>query len=730
MMKDLVVIGGGHAGCEAALAGARMGLDTLLLTLNMDGIALMACNPVIGGSAKGHLVRELDAMGGEMGRAIDDTFLQSRMLNMSKGPAVHALRAQADKQQYQNRMRTALMTQDNLTVRQGEVAAIDVENGHVTGVTTTTGQHISCKVAVVACGVYLRSQIIIGESITPGGPQGLMSAPNLSGSLTRIGFPLRRFKTGTPARIDVRTIDFDEMTPQPGDEPVTPFSFMTDRALHNTYACYLTWTTQETHDIIRRNLHRAPLYSGKIHGIGPRYCPSIEDKIVKFADKERHQVFLEPEGMQSREWYVQGMSTSLPEDVQWEMYRSVPGLRRCELTRLAYAIEYDCIDSRQLRPTLESLDVRGLFFAGQINGTSGYEEAAAQGLLAGMNAALTAQCKPPIVLTRDQAYIGVLTDDLTTKGTDEPYRMMTSRAEHRLSLRQDNADLRLTRIAYEAGLATRERMERTERKASETAQLLGELRKAKYTPGVTLNDWLEKHHQPEAQNGLSAVELLKRPEITLSALAELSPEIRQFGKPAQELEKVTVNDALKHPNWSMGAKITIDSATMMNKGLELIEAVWLFGVSPHDVKIVVHRESIVHSAVEYDDNSVIAQLGLPDMRIPIQYSLTYPERYESPVGELDLASLGKLTFFEPDYDTFRCINICREAIDRGGLYPAAVNGANEQANLLFRNGKIGFLDIAKKVEAILPYVPKKDVYTLDDVLEIDRFAREFVMKSV
>ncbi len=479
-------------------------------------------------------------MGGEMGRAIDDTFLQSRMLNMSKGPAVHALRAQADKQQYQNRMRTALMTQDNLTVRQGEVAAIDVENGHVTGVTTTTGQHISCKVAVVACGVYLRSQIIIGESITPGGPQGLMSAPNLSGSLTRIGFPLRRFKTGTPARIDVRTIDFDEMTPQPGDEPVTPFSFMTDRALHNTYACYLTWTTPETHDIIRRNLHRAPLYSGKIHGIGPRYCPSIEDKIVKFADKERHQVFLEPEGMQSREWYVQGMSTSLPEDVQWEMYRSVPGLRRCELTRLAYAIEYDCIDSRQLRPTLESLDVRGLFFAGQINGTSGYEEAAAQGLLAGMNAALTAQGKPPIVLTRDQAYIGVLTDDLTTKGTDEPYRMMTSRAEHRLSLRQDNADLRLTRIAYEAGLATRERMERTERKASETAQLLGELRKAKYTPGIALNDWLEKHHQPEAQNGLSAVELLKRPEITLSALAELSPEIRQFGKPAQEQAEISV----------------------------------------------------------------------------------------------------------------------------------------------------------------------------------------------
>lgn len=543
MMKDLVVIGGGHAGCEAALAGARMGLDTLLLTLNMDGIALMACNPVIGGSAKGHLVREVDAMGGEMGRAIDDTFLQSRMLNMSKGPAVHALRAQADKQQYQNRMRTALMSQENLIVRQGEVAAINVENGRVTAITTTTGQHISCKAAVVACGVYLRSQIIIGESITPGGPQGLMSAPNLSASLEAIGFPLRRFKTGTPARIDVRTIDFDEMTAQPGDEPVTPFSFLTDRALHNTYSCYLTYTTPETHEIIRRNLHRAPLYSGKIHGIGPRYCPSIEDKVVKFAEKDRHQVFLEPEGMQSREWYVQGMSTSLPEDVQWEMYRSVPGLRRCELTRLAYAIEYDCIDSRQLRPTLESLDVRGLFFAGQINGTSGYEEAAAQGLLAGMNAALTAQGKAPIVLTRDQAYLGVLTDDLTTKGTDEPYRMMTSRAEHRLSLRQDNADLRLTRIAYEAGLATKERMERTERKAAETAQLAGILRETKYTPGVDLNTWLEGHGQPPAMTGVNAAELLKRPEITVAALQEMTPELGRFSPMVQQQAEIGIKYA-------------------------------------------------------------------------------------------------------------------------------------------------------------------------------------------
>ena len=521
MMKDLVVIGGGHAGCEAALAGARMGLDTLLLTLNMDGIALMACNPVIGGSAKGHLVRELDAMGGEMGRAIDDTFLQSRMLNMSKGPAVHALRAQADKQQYQNRMRTALMTQDNLTVRQGEVAAIDVENGHVTGVTTTTGQHISCKVAVVACGVYLRSQIIIGESITPGGPQGLMSAPNLSGSLTRIGFPLRRFKTGTPARIDVRTIDFDEMTPQPGDEPVTPFSFMTDRALHNTYACYLTWTTPETHDIIRRNLHRAPLYSGKIHGIGPRYCPSIEDKIVKFADKERHQVFLEPEGMQSREWYVQGMSTSLPEDVQWEMYRSVPGLGRCELTRLAYAIEYDCIDSRQLRPTLESLDVRGLFFAGQINGTSGYEEAAAQGLLAGLNAARQSLGKSELVLARHTSYLGTLVDDLVTKGVMDPYRMMTSRSEYRLTLRQDNADERLTPIGREYGLVDDTRwaafthdmeVKKAELHRLETIKVpLAELRTV--APPEVL--------ETLGESGGTAAELLKRPGVHYELLAKV-----------------------------------------------------------------------------------------------------------------------------------------------------------------------------------------------------------------
>ncbi len=542
-MPDLVVIGGGHAGCEAALAAARMGIDTLLLTLNMDGIALMACNPVIGGSAKGHLVRELDALGGEMGLAIDDTFLQSRMLNTSKGPAVHALRAQADKQEYQNRMRTALFTQARLTVRQGEVSAIDVEDGKVVAVHTASGQRIACRAAIVASGVYLRSDIIIGESITPGGPQGLMSAPLLSTSLEENGFPLRRFKTGTPARIDVRSIDFDEMTPQPGDEPVVPFSFLTERELTNTHQCYLTWTTPETHDIIRANLHRAPLYSGKIHGVGPRYCPSIEDKIVKFADKERHQVFLEPEGMKSHEWYVQGMSTSLPEDVQWAMYRSVPGLRRAELTRLAYAIEYDCIDSRQLKPSLESLHVKGLFFAGQINGTSGYEEAACQGLLAGMNAALGIQGREAFVLTRDMAYIGVLTDDLTTKGTDEPYRMMTSRAEHRLKLRQDNADLRLTRLSYDLGLATAERMERTERKIRETEQLLGTLRATRYTPGVDFNAWLERHGQPESVTGASAEELLRRPDITLNDLCEMSSALDIADKQAREQAEIAVKYA-------------------------------------------------------------------------------------------------------------------------------------------------------------------------------------------
>ena len=537
-MPDLVVIGAGHAGCEAALAAARMGIDTLLLTLNMDGVALMACNPVIGGSAKGHLVRELDALGGEMGRAIDDTFLQSRMLNTSKGPAVHSLRAQADKQEYQNRMRRALMTQERLTLRQGEVDSIETENGHVIAVTTTMGVRIPCRAVVVATGVYLQSTIIIGEHTHAGGPQGLMNATGLSDSLRELGFELRRFKTGTPARIDQRSIDFDEMEPQEGDDPVVPFSFLTDRELTNTFKCYLTYTNEETHRIIRENLHRAPLYTGLISGIGPRYCPSIETKVVKFADKNRHQIFMEPEGKASLEWYAQGMSSSMPEDVQWAMYRTIPGLRHCEFTRLAYAIEYDCIDSRELRPTLESLRIGGLFFAGQINGTSGYEEAACQGLLAGMNAALTLQGRENIIFTRDMAYIGVLTDDLTTKGTDEPYRMMTSRAEHRLALRQDNADLRLTAIGYAAGLATEERMERTRQKESETADMLRKLHTTRFAPGPVRSAWMEKHGQEETVSGLSAEELLRRPAITLKDIEELAPELAEFSPAAAEQSEI------------------------------------------------------------------------------------------------------------------------------------------------------------------------------------------------
>ena len=542
-MADLIVIGAGHAGCEAALAAARMGIDTLLLTLNMDGIALMACNPVIGGSAKGHLVRELDALGGEMGLAIDDTFLQSRMLNMGKGHAVHSLRAQADKQAYQNRMRRALMTCDRLTVRQGEAASIETENGKVSAVTTATGARIPCRAAVVATGVYLQGSIIIGEHRHDGGPQGLMNASLLSASLRELGFELRRFKTGTPARVDVRTIDFDEMQEQKGDEPVVPFSFLTDRKLENTYSGYLTWTTPETHRIILDNLDRAPLYSGKIHGIGPRYCPSIEDKVVRFADKDRHQIFLEPEGKESREWYVQGMSTSMPEDVQWAMYRTIPGLRRCEFTRLGYAIEYDCIDSLELRPTLESLRIGGLFFAGQINGTSGYEEAACQGLLAGMNAALHIQGKAPVLLTRDMSYIGVLTDDLTTKGTDEPYRMMTSRAEHRLYLRQDNADLRLTEIGWQAGLATEERMERTRRKQEETERLIRELKTTRFVPGEALNAFLRERNQPETAGSLNAEELLRRPEVSFADLTELKPEWAEASPAAREQAEISVKYA-------------------------------------------------------------------------------------------------------------------------------------------------------------------------------------------
>ena len=471
MKADVVIIGGGHAGCEAALSCARMGHKTVLCTLNIESIALMPCNPSIGGTGKGHLVREVDALGGEMGRVADDTLIQARMLNTGKGPAVHSLRAQQDKRNYQSRMLDVLFAQENLTVIQTECTEIVTKNAVVVGVKTAYGDTIDCRATILCAGVYLKSNIIIGSNIWHHGPQGLLPANQLSHSLVDLGFSLRRFKTGTPARVDVRSINFDKMEKQEGDTPIVPFSFMTEKQLENKVCCYLTWTNERTHDIIRNNLHKAPMYAGIVKGTGARYCPSIEDKVVRFADKDRHQLFLEPEGLHHPEWYVQGMSTGLPKDVQEQMYRSVAGLENAVLTRLAYAIEYDTLDSTALLPTLQSHQIKGFFSAGQINGTSGYEEAAAQGLLAGINASLYLKEEEPFILTREEAYIGVMADDLTTKGTDEPYRMMTSRAEHRLILRQDNADLRLTHRAYKIGLATDERMRLAERKANETEQL-------------------------------------------------------------------------------------------------------------------------------------------------------------------------------------------------------------------------------------------------------------------
>ena len=537
---DLIVVGAGHAGCEAALAGARMGQRTLLLTLNLDSVAMMPCNPAIGGTGKGHLVRELDALGGEMGRAIDDTFIQSRMLNTGKGPAVYSLRAQADKTAYKARMRAAVENQPGLTLRQGEVRRLIVENGEIRGVETATGSKIGCRAAVLCTGVYLKSRIIIGQCSWEGGPQGLIAATGLTQSLLNNGFSIRRFKTGTPARVDVRTVDFSKMTPQEGDSPIVPFSFLTDAApLKNRALCYLTYTTPETHEIIRENLHLSPMYSGAIKGTGARYCPSIEDKVVRFADKERHPIFMEPEGLNTVEWYVQGMSSSLPEDVQRRMYRSVPGLEHAELMRLAYAIEYDCIDPMQLTNHFETRHIRGLFCAGQINGTSGYEEAAAQGLYAGMNAALELKGEEMITLNRANSYIGVMVDDLTTKGTDEPYRMMTSRAEYRLLLRQDNADLRLTEMGYRAGLANEARYRRMCEKREQLEKGCAYLGKTWVAPSESVNALLREKGETALSASARLSDLIKRPNVhydDLAACVPGMPELRADAREQTEIE--------------------------------------------------------------------------------------------------------------------------------------------------------------------------------------------------
>ena len=525
---DVAVVGAGHAGCEAALACARMGLETILFTLDVSAVALMPCNPAIGGTGKGHLVREVDALGGQMGIAIDRTFIQSRMLNRGKGIAVHSLRAQADKRRYHEDMLQTLFSQEHLQIRQGEVTDIEETNGHVTAVKTDTDDVIPCRACILCTGVYMKSRIIIGQYSRNMGPHGLQRAERISGALEALGFTLQQFKTGTPARVDARTVDFGQMAPQEGDDPITPFSFLTDaEPLKNRARCYLTWTNAETHRIIRDNLHLSPMVRGEIKGTGTRYCPSIEDKIRRFADKDRHQIFLEPEGLNHPEWYVQGMSSSLPAPVQWAMYRSVKGLSRVVLTRLAYAIEYDCIDPTELTLTLESRRVKGLYFAGQINGTSGYEEAAAQGILAGINAACSLLGREPLILRRDNSYIGVMVDDLIVKGIDEPYRMMTGRAEYRLLLRQDNADLRLTELSHARGLADDARFQRMRAKRSASEILLKELEETRVKPSKARRAWMAAHGEPETEQTYTAAEFLRRPKIGMAALAELLPKLKE-----------------------------------------------------------------------------------------------------------------------------------------------------------------------------------------------------------
>ncbi len=521
---DIIVVGAGHAGCEAALAAARMNMSTMMMTMNLDSIAMMACNPSIGGTGKGHLVKEIDALGGEMGINIDKTMIQCKMLNLSKGPAVHSLRAQADKNNYHSEMKKVIEKQDNLYLLQAEAIDIKLNEDNTFNVHTKYGAFYQAKAVIVTTGTYLKGKIFIGELNYESGPSGLFPANELSSSLINLGLSLRRFKTGTPARISSDTMNFELMEKQGGDEKIIPFSFMTDNIDVEQIPCYLTYTTEKTKEIIQNNLDRSPLYAGVIESIGPRYCPSIEDKIVKFSDKEKHQLFVEPEGLNTKEMYIQGMSSSLPYEVQIDMYKSMVGLENAEIMRPAYAIEYDCIDPTQLKPSLEYKEIKNLFFAGQINGSSGYEEAAAQGIIAGINAVLSIKDKEPIILDRSEAYIGVLIDDLVTKGTNEPYRMMTSRAEYRLVLRQDNADERLTEIGYNIGLVTEERYKRFIEKKNSIENELQRLKDNKITPTKEVEEFLESLGTAPLSKPISLLELIKRPEITYRNTKELDIE--------------------------------------------------------------------------------------------------------------------------------------------------------------------------------------------------------------
>ena len=627
---DIAVVGAGHAGCEAALAAARLGFETIIFTVSVDSIALMPCNPNIGGSSKGHLVRELDALGGEMGKVIDKTFIQSKMLNESKGPAVHSLRAQADKQDYTRTMRQVLENTDHLTIRQAEVTEILTEEFEVEhagemikkrcikGVKTFSGATYKCRAVVLATGTYLNARCIYGEISNPTGPNGLQAATHLTDSLIANGVEMYRFKTGTPARIDKRSIDFSKMEEQFGDERVVPFSFSTDpeSVQKDQVSCWLTYTNERTHEIIRANLDRSPLFSGAIEGTGPRYCPSIEDKVVKFPDKERHQVFVEPEGIHTNEMYIGGMSSSLPEDVQYAMYRTVPGLENARIVRNAYAIEYDCINPRQLNATLEFKNIDGLFSGGQFNGSSGYEEAAVQGFMAGVNAARKLQGKEAIVLDRSEAYIGVLIDDLVTKENREPYRMMTSRAEYRLLLRQDNADLRLRKIGYEMGLITEEQYQYILWKEQAIEEEVARLEKKTIGGNEKVQGFLEKHNSTLLKSGSTLAELVKRPELSYKELAELDedrpnlPEdvqvqvdinLKYAGYIKRQMQQVAQFKKLESRklqtdfDYSTVKSLRLEAVQKLNmyKPLNIGQASRISGVSPADISVLmVHLEQL------------------------------------------------------------------------------------------------------------------------------------------